>query len=72
MSSLRSGVLVVSIRAVEELGCSFAALCGEQVVKEEALLSMEIPNWCGLKGAPPGARLQGLPSVLCRVVGTGT
>lgn len=34
-----------------------------------AVLSLTIPSWCELEEAPPGARFQGLPAVLSRVVG---
>lgn len=42
------------------VGAAVLLFRGEQVVKEEALFSMEIPSWWEL--APPVARFQGLPS----------
>lgn len=32
------------------VGAAVLLFCGEQVVKEEALFSMEIPSWWELRG----------------------
>jgi hypothetical protein len=41
-------------------------------VVKGAVLSLMSPSWCELKKAVPGARFQGLPAVLSRLVGIGS